>query len=382
MAFALPVLMVMASLSVDIGYWRYQQRLQQTAADSAALAGAIAMANSASPSSIAAAAQSDAATNGFSASTVTVNTPPLSGAYAGTPGAVEVIVAKQQPAHFSALLGQSSTVSARAVATLSSADRNCVYALDSTSDGAITLNGATVSMPNCGMISDGGLLFSDGSVNAASIGYAGSSPTINGTSFSESSPRQAVAAADPCPTISGCTYLTSTPPTSGTCAAQTTFNGPGTITLAPGNYCAQVAVSGGGSVVFSPGVYTFENGFVNSDETSMSGTGVTFYVHAGQFYVYGSPAVNLSAPTSGPTAGVVYYQAASDDEAFTINSSSQTGGGWAGMIYAPSSSVVVDGPLSNWLLLVGDDVTLDGTSSVNVPNATFPGIVGHAVLAE
>jgi len=382
MAFALPVLMVMASLSVDVGYWRYQQRVQQTAADSAALAGAVAMANAAPPSSIVAAAQSDAATNGFASSNVTVNTPPASGAYAGTAGAVEVIVAKQQPAHFSALFGQSSTVSARAVATLSSADRNCVYALDPTSDGAITLNGGAVSMPNCGMISDGGVLFNEGSVNAASIGYAGSSSTINGTAFSESSPQQAVAGADPCPTISGCAYLTSTPPTSGTCAAQTAFNSPGTITLSPGNYCAQVVVSGGGSVVFSPGVYAFESGFVNNDETSMSGTGVTFYVPAGQFYVYGSPTVNLSAPTSGPTAGVVYYQAASDDASFTINSSSQTGGGWAGMIYAPSSQVVVDGPLSNWLLLVGDDVTLDGTSSVNVPDASFPGIVGHAVLAE
>jgi len=58
----------------------------------------------------------------------------------------------------------------------------------------------------------------------------------------------------------------------------------------------------------------------SNGETSLSGTGVTFYVHARQFYVYGSPTVNLSAPTSGPTAGVVYCQAAGDDEAFAINS--------------------------------------------------------------
>jgi hypothetical protein len=332
---------------------------------------------------IVAAARSDAASNGFPAANVTVTAPPSSGAYVGQTSAVEVIVAKQQPVHFTALLGGSSLVSARAVASLSSADRNCVYALDSASGGAITLNGGNVSMPNCGMISNGGMLLNNGSVNAASIGYAGSSPTINSTSFSEASPQQAIAAVDPCPTISGCAYLTSTPPTSGTCITQTNFNSAGTITLTPGNYCGgQVVVSGGGSVVFSPGVYTFESGFVNNDETSMSGTGVTFYVPAGQFTTYGNPTVNLSAPTSGPTAGILYYQAAGDASTLEIPSSSQSSGGWAGMIYAPSSSVVVDGPLSTWLLLVGHDVTLDGTSDVNVPTATFPGIIGHAVLAE
>ena len=34
------VLMGAASLAVDVGYWRYQQRLEQSAADSAAIAGA------------------------------------------------------------------------------------------------------------------------------------------------------------------------------------------------------------------------------------------------------------------------------------------------------------------------------------------------------
>ena len=34
-------LMGMVSLAVDAGYWRYQQRLEQSAADSAAIAGAI-----------------------------------------------------------------------------------------------------------------------------------------------------------------------------------------------------------------------------------------------------------------------------------------------------------------------------------------------------
>jgi Flp pilus assembly protein TadG len=386
MAFAIPVLMAMASLSIDVGYWRYQQRLQQTAADSAARAGAVALGNSASQAAIVAAARADAAANGFadgSSATVTVNTPPSSGDYAGNPGAVEVIVAKAQPVHFGTFFGQSDTVSARAVAMPSTANRNCIYALDPAGAGALTLAGGTVSMPACGMISNGGLTFDAGSVNAASIGYAGGSASVNATSFSLASPQPAVAAADPCPTISGCAYLTSTPPVSGTCASQTTFNSAGTVTLSPGNYCSQVLVEGGGPVVFSPGVYTFQDGFVNNDDPSLSGTGVTFYVPAGSFNAGLDPTVNLSAPTTGPTQGVLLYQPAGNGKPLNISScTSQPAGGWAGMIYAPASQVTVDAVLSAWLLIVGYDVTLDATSAVNVPSASFPGLVGPAVLAE
>jgi hypothetical protein len=386
MAFAVPVLMAMASLSIDVGYWRYQQRLQQTAADSAALAGAVALGNSASVSAITSAAQADAATNGFAnggAVNVTVNTPPLSGDYAGDAGAVEVIVAKAQPVHFGTLFGQSDTVSARAVAMPSAANRNCIYALDSTSDAAITLESGTLSIPTCGMISNGGITFDQGSVDAASIGYAGSSASIDQTSFPLASPQPAVEAADPCPTVSGCSYLTSTPPTSGTCVTPTTFNSADTITLSPGNYCSQVRVEGGGAVVFSPGVYTFEGGFINNDETSLTGTGVTFYVPAGSFNVGLNPTVNLSAPTTGQTQGVLLYQPASNPSALSLSSgTTQTTGGWAGMIYAPASQVSVDAAMSSWLLLVGDDITLGADSSVNVPSASFPGLTGPAVLAE
>ena len=97
--------------------------------------------------------------------------PPLSGAYAGTSNSVEVIVAKQQPAYFTRLFGQTARVSARAVAILSTANRNCIVALD-TGSGAITLDGTTLTIPKCGIMSDGGyLLNGGGTIDAASIGY-------------------------------------------------------------------------------------------------------------------------------------------------------------------------------------------------------------------
>jgi hypothetical protein len=377
-------LMCVAALAIDVGNWRYQQRLEQTAADSAALAGATELSYSTSLSSITSSAQTDAASNGFtngsSGTTVTVNNPPQAGAYAGNTSAVEVIVSKPQPMHFS-LFGGTTNVSARSVAMLTSANRNCIYALDSSSS-AITLDGGTIDAPKCGIISNGGLLFNgSGTVDAASIGYAGSSATLNNTSFPGAQPKRAIAAADPCPTVSGCSYLTATPPTSGACMSQTTFNSTSTITISPGKYCQQVLTEGGGAVVFSPGVYDFQAGFTNNNAPSMSGTGVTFYVQGGAFIVGSKTNVNLSAPTSGSTAGVLVYQPASNTSQFTLNGSS--GGNWGGMIYLPGTTLIVDGgSITSSLLIVANDLLFNSTTNINVPTATLTGYSGHAVLAE
>jgi hypothetical protein len=372
-------------MAVDVGTWRYQQRLEQTAADSAALAGATELAYTTSVPSITTVAQADAATNGFtngsSNVTVTVNVPPTSGSYSGISTAVQVIISKPQPFIF-AMLGTKTNVIAEAVSSLSTANRNCIFALDSSNNAAITLDGGTITMPNCGMISNGGYLFNgSATVNAASIGYAGSSITLNGASFPNASPKQAVAAADPCPTVAGCAYLTATPPTSGSCASQTTFNSASTITLNPGKYCSQVLLEGGGAVVFNPGVYDFQSGMTNNNAPSMTGTGVTFYMQGGALIVGSNTVVNLSAPTTGNTQGVLVYQPVGNTNQFIMNGSSA--GSWAGMLYVPGTTLIVDGgKITNSLMIVADDLLFNGTSGINVPTAAFPGYAGHAVLAE
>ena len=386
-AISMLVVLGLSSLAIDVGSWRYQQRRAQTAADSAAMAGAVQLGYSSTLSSITTSAQTDAASNGFTngsgGTTVTVNQPPLSGAYAGNTQAVEVIVSQPQAVHFGgALLGLSSTtVAARAVALLTSVNRNCIFALD-TSSSAITENNTTITMPKCGVISNGGLLFNQGTVNAASVGYAGSSITVNNTVFPGGSPKPAVPAADPCPTISGCAYLSSNPPTTSSCNMQQIFNSNSTQTLSPGRYCTQVIFEGNGPIVFQPGVYDFTQGFiVNSGPPSFTGSGVTIY-NQGTIIFDGTPNINLTAPTTGSYAGVVYYQPASDTNQFIINSGAgQVSGGWAGMIYAPGAQIVIDGTLSTWLLVVAKDLLFNSSSSVNDASSNFPGYA-HAVLAE
>jgi hypothetical protein len=125
---------------------------------------------------------------------------------------------------------------------------------------------ANIIVALCGIISNGGLLFNQGTIDAQSIGYAaGSNKAVNNTVFTEALPAPAVHAADPCPTVAGCAYLTANPPTSGSCEGQTTYNSASTITIYPGKYCSTVIFEGGGAVVFSPGVYDFQGGIINNN---------------------------------------------------------------------------------------------------------------------
>src|SRR6266436_6765493 len=142
----LVILTAFAGLAVDVGQFWSARRQMQTAADAAAIAGASALRFSGSPS---AAADAVASTDGFkdvsldpsSTVTVTVNNPPVSGAYHGNATYVEVIVSQPQPTYFLRVLGYSSIgVSARSVASSVNGPA-CLYALDPTLSGAVSIGG-------------------------------------------------------------------------------------------------------------------------------------------------------------------------------------------------------------------------------------------------
>lgn len=327
------MLMGAAALAVDVGYWRYQQRLEQSAADSAAIAGTDELNYAANDWS--AAAKSAAASNGFTDDggitvSVTPNNPPTLGPYAGNTNAVEVILDEKQPGLFGTIFGISQWVSVRAVAIQTSSSRDCIYGLSPTAAGTVLINGMQVNAPHCGIISNSvspsGLNINGSTVTADSISYAAATALLNGSTFPEGQPTRAVAAADPCASIPGCAYLTANPPSPGTCLTPTIYNGLGTATIPAGTYCSQLIVNGTSNVVFSPGVYLFEAGLIINGSNNVSGTGVTFYNSGGQFDINGSN-VSLTAPTAGNTAGVVIYQSPSNTTAAILNGSSGVSGG-------------------------------------------------------
>lgn len=217
-------------IAVDVGYVKYRQQAQQTATDAAALGGAqqLVRTGCGNPAVARAAAQADSANNGFTnggSIGVTVQNPPSSGPFAANNCAVSVSVSANQVAtFFSRLFGYDNgmTETTQAVATVTGAGAGCVYLLNPTVQSDIS--NAHITAPNCGILINDSANMSNSTIDAASIGYAGTTPNESGAVFSEAQPAPMLPVPDPCGEIAGCAYLAANPPSTSGCSAGGTFN--------------------------------------------------------------------------------------------------------------------------------------------------------------
>jgi hypothetical protein len=383
-AMGLTLFILAAGLGIDMGFLRYQKRLQQSAADSAAIAGAAEIPFIGCSTGSCPGATTDSASNGFSDGvnnvTVTVYSPPNDGPHAGVAGYVEVLVTKIQPTFFVKIAGvNSATVTARAVAYLSGNFQNCMYALG-TGNGGITNGGGNVSAPNCGIISNHNLhTTGGGSTTAREIGVVG---FANGNNHP--TPKTGIVpAADPL------SYLQ--PPATGGClpGGAGNVNGTTPVILNPGNYCGGISIKGAQNVTLNPGTYTITGGGLAFSGTgTVSGTGVTLYVGAsgGTVSLSGAQTVSLSAPTTGADAGILFYQDPGNTAPATITGTSNSK--FEGAFYFPSAKLTIDATGNNaaYTIAVAKTLQLGGASALNFPSdfSSLPNgsPIKNAVLVE
>ncbi len=348
MVIALVAIIAVAGLLVDGGMAWTTRRMAQNGADVSALAAAKKWSTTADKAQATTAAQSIAGSNGFTANYtdcdgrsrndgVTVNIPPLSGAFSGIAGLIEVIVQRPMKTSFSAIVGQNCwMVSARAVAVASSNDvASCTFcSLNNSSsnhtlvlkngailrvDGDIYVNSTnggytpgTCSTSGYKVCGDGFDVFGDGgTISARTISVVGGWETHN----------QNIASADnitpgcehPVPpssptSINVCIHMPSltdplnnpskpgsaiTPPPAGAapvagsngCPATATVPAgtvaspslltitSGTRTICPGTYFGGLKVTGG-TVTMSPGIYVLVGGgFTVTGGANIDGSG-------------------------------------------------------------------------------------------------------------
>jgi hypothetical protein len=131
-------------------------------------------------------------------------------------------------------------------------------------------------------------------------------------------------------------------------------------------------------VVLSPGLFVLDQGMSSG---TVTGTGVTIYnAGTGGLTFNGNVDVVLSAPTTGPTAGMVYYQPPSNPGSFTKNGAAGTVD-LTGGFYAPAADFTFNGNLPSITLLVAKSIRMNG-GGLTVPNTGGLARSGHAVLAE
>jgi len=419
-ALALPVLLGFLGVGFDMGYLRYRKRQIQMAADAAAIAAAneITSCTSSGCSTLTKAAETAVSTDnsfpdvtqttGCSATPssgdtiVLVNNPPTCIAtdpHNGNNSYVETIVAQNVPTFFSKVFGTTSvTVSARSEGGLGGGG-NCIYALDQTNANALQLVlGAYAS--NCGVVdeSDSSSAFGCflGSFSAPYIGvvggdgfpfclFPGASPTTGIKDPSPQDPlayRQSTMEAD-APSPSSCGTSTSSP-YSGHSGGVLNINS--AAVLNSGTYCGGINIGPGANVTFNPGIYTLTStsgsngGLTIGVGTTVSGTDVGFYNYGpngGVNFVCSSCTagnVSLTAPTSGPWEGILFFQNPQDSASSVVVGSAFFNTKLTGTSYFPNASVTFAFDIQvDYNDLVAKDVTFGltlngqdiGTNSYN-----------------
>jgi hypothetical protein len=371
------VLMAFVGLAVDLGQFWSVRRHMQTAADAAAVAGATALRRSGSASAAAAAASlTNGFANGTNHVTVTVHNPPSAGVYAGNTNYVEVIVSQPQPTYFMRALGYASIpVSTRSVASSISGPA-CLYALDPTDSGTVTVSGSSTATLTCGAIIDSSsssALSSNGggTLTATNIGVNGG---YSGSGFTPTPVTGVAPAPDPLSFLPAPTGWSASQ-----CTAATTNvhagTSKGTTTLQPGVYCGAIQVSGNNPVVFSSGVYILLGGMkVTASKANVSGTGVMFYNTSTSAFPYGiidlggSETANFSAPTTGTYAGILFFQ----DRSVAVgtagsNITGASGSAFDGTVYFPTTNVNYAGNSSStgYTIIVAYTFSVKGNSKLS-----------------
>jgi Flp pilus assembly protein TadG len=359
-ALALPMMVGLTGLSIDVGMWYQQSAQLQLGADAAAIAGAREL-GAGQPGKVTAAAQTSAALNGFTSAGGTTVLTSVAGSV------VTATITAAAPLYFARLF-LPNPVNLQAIASASFISTPvCFMALRSTGssvvasgNAALVANGCAIQVNSTGtpdMVGSGNASFS-----ASSICVAGTygSGTYTPTPQTHCAVHPDPLAALPAPTVGACNY--------------TNFSVSHTpAPLSPGVYCGGISASGQAALTLNPGIYILKNGGLRlSGQVSVTGSGVMLFLtgNGSGIAMSGTSSVQLSAPTSGTYAGILIY----GDRSQTNGSAAFSGGNnnsYEGTVYLPTMSVALSGNGTGtistpWSAFIADTFTMSGNGNFTI----------------
>lgn len=387
-AILFPLVIGGLGLGVETSYWYLTQRKLQHAADVAAHAGSARNRAGDTLLEIEAAATHVARRSGLpvEGGAIEVNLPPASGAFAGDAESLEVVLSETRTRWFTSIYASGPvTLSARAVTRIQGGVAACILALSPTANGAVTVSGSTqVTLENCDVASnsvsptsflmDGtGAGLETGCVYA--VGQASVSSGLNLTECPEVK-ENAPIVRDPYrdvaePALAGPCESGKVGKPNRSTTVTPTYDHPSGVPSR--RYCNGLDIKG--DVTFEPGLYiveggdlTFNGGNPNSESTiGVSGAGVTFYIAStAALKLNGNVKLDLSAPTSGPFSGILFF-GARDAASVRHVISGTSDSTMQGAIYTPASHIEMKGnsaATGGCTQVIGDRVTLTGSSTL------------------
>jgi hypothetical protein len=354
-----------------------KRQLQRTA-DSAALAGAFAVAQSKTAST---AANWDIGLNtDFTISSKVIENAPTSGSYAGDNKAVRVaLTASRSTPFMSFFTGGQGTIYAEATAAVVVSGHFCMLSLEDTSATGITFNGNSTMNLGCGVATNakGSTAITAGgssSVIATPIVAVGAIPNssnyVQPTTLLPYSQKQTDPFANlPVPSVP-----------SGSCPALS-VNPNATRSINPGCYKGMDIK---GTLNLAPGTYYIDGSSLSfGSQAVVTGTEVTFILTSStpsistsfaDLSMNGGATINLTSPTSGTYEGVLFYQdpRAPLGNGITINGNSSSS--IEGSFYFPRAYLTYNGTSgmqTKCMQLVARRLSFSGNT--NIQNVCPPG---------
>ncbi|MFK7944125.1 MAG: pilus assembly protein TadG-related protein [Paracoccaceae bacterium] len=382
-----PVMIGGMGLGAETGYWYLTARKLQNAADVAAHGTALRANQGDQEAALQGMAdyivgESDVNMNQTS---VTVNQPPLSGAYVEDGNAIEIVVTQTVPRMFSAIYEAAPLdLSARAVATALSGGQGCILALSPDVQGAITITGSSnINLIQCDFISNAtGVAFDmsghGGATIAGCVQTTGSATTTGGLIVTCPELRQNRApVADPFAGVPE-------PASTGACQDSNVGQNNQTTSVTPVEphasgmpsmrFCNGLNLSG--TVNLDPGIYLIEGGdFRINANASVTGTGVVFYMADDvEIRFNGTAAVIATAPTTGTYAGILFF-GSRDATSASHQISGTAGTAFNGAVYTPSAHLDYSGNNStgftNCTQIVANTIEFSGNGTMMM-HCLFP----------
>lgn len=375
--FSIIGLIGVSALAIDGGNAFLDRRKAETAADAAALTGAITRIEG---GNWRAAALAAAASNGYdnngTTNTVELNTPPLNGPYAGNSEYIEVILTSRLSTYFGSVVGiPQITNVVKAVSQSKPAMYGPIfdgYALVSLAPNSncdkqlsfVIQGEATISLEG------GGVFVNSDNRKCAFIQFGEGSVRIN-----DQSPITVVGGAQvqkprlitPFPMQTGAAPIPYPP------AFEMPKPSCGTKEAAVDELTGNMTPGSWGGEDFPPigvhelqaGVYCIGGNVVVADGNRLIGNGVVLFVERGEVRISGSAEVQLDAPKKGPNAGLLIYMPITNRSALVLNGNLNST--YTGTILAPSANIRLKGLESKrgfHSQIIGYTIGVDGTSNI------------------
>ena len=298
---------------------------------------------------------------------------------------VTATVSETNPTLFGAVLGRRhATVSVTSLAGIYEKPvGGCAYVLNPTASRALRENGTgTTLQTGCGVYvnsNDSSAVWLNGGntivvSNGGKLNVVGGVSTVGTSSITPDPVLGAPAVTDP--------FAAMDPPSVGPCdSTGVTINGGQSQTLSPGVYCGAINLAGNSAATLQPGLYILKGGLSMSGGTTLTGTGVTLYIASGSVTFAGGAIVTLSPPVSGAWQGILMFQDRNNTSAASlVGGSTQT---LSGVLYFPKAALSYSGGSSATptnTTIVADTLLLSGGSFIK--NASINRYTGVTTLAS